>query len=440
MNMHVRPGKIDGVVYANVSKSAMQRACAAALLHNGITHIKNAGNSNDDRAALQIISSMGAEITELTARHLKIKGCGTPFKNATQPQQMHCGESGLSIRMFTPIAALAGVPVTITGEGSLATRPMHFFEEVLPALGVQVQSNEGCVPLIVQGPLKPADITVDGSLSSQYLTGLLLAYAAAGASGKRITVSNLKSKPYIDLTLQLMKQFGLSLPVNENYLAFSFSDDATSSANNVVEYTVEGDWSGAAFLLVAGAVAGSVTVKALLAASRQADKRIVDALLDAGAEVTVAEEEVAVSKKQLVPFRFDATDCPDLFPPLVALAANCNGTTTIKGVSRLKHKESDRGKTLQEEFAKLNVQIVLDGDLMHVNSSGRPMVKNYTLNSHHDHRIAMAVAVATLTADFPTTIRNADAVNKSYPDFYTHLKMLGADCNEEPASAKTATH
>jgi 3-phosphoshikimate 1-carboxyvinyltransferase len=277
----------------------------------------------------------------------------------------------------------------------------------------------------VRGPLVPKDITVDGSLSSQFLTGLLMAYAAANASGVTITVNDLKSKPYIDLTLQVMKQFGLKMPVNLHYKQFVFPEQSTESGASQDVYTVEGDWSGAAFLLVAGAVSKQIRVEGIYNTSRQADKKIIDAILDAGATVQVEDDAVEVSRNTLEAFQFDATDCPDLFPPLVALAANCQGVTQIRGLRRLKHKESDRGATLQEEFAKLDVRIDLKDDIMLVYGTGQIRVKNFTLNSHHDHRIAMAVAIAAINADFPISIRNADAVNKSYPDFWKHLSALG---------------
>jgi 3-phosphoshikimate 1-carboxyvinyltransferase len=252
-----------------------------------------------------------------------------------------------------------------------------------------------------------------------------MAYAAANASGVTITVTDLKSKPYIDLTLKVMADFGLKVPRNENYERFVYSQESAVNTPGLHHYTVEGDWSGAAFLLVAGAVAGMVEVSSIFNTSRQADKKIIDALLDAGADVLVTDNSVSVSRKSLEAFRFDATDCPDLFPPLVALAAHCTGTTSIRGLRRLKHKESDRGVTLQEEFDKLGVAIDLNDDIMLVHGDGHIRPNNFTLNSHHDHRIAMAGAVAALNAGFPITIRHADAVNKSYPDFWRHLSALG---------------
>jgi 3-phosphoshikimate 1-carboxyvinyltransferase len=328
---------------------------------------------------------------------------------------------------------MSNITITINGEGSLLTRPMDFFDEVLPALGVTIKSNDGKLPLQVQGPLNPRNIDIDGSLSSQFLTGLLMAYAASDSEGVSITVKNLKSKPYIDLTLQVIKQFGLKTPVNKNYEEFFFpvlAQNGTKQKDDTVHYAVEGDWSGAAFLLVAGAIGGAVEVKGIHNTSTQADKKIIDALLDAGAEVEVSDDRVSVSRKNLEAFDFNATDCPDLFPPLVALAAHCKGITRIRGLRRLKHKESDRGLTLKEEFTKLSTQIDLNDDEMLVHGNGGIFVKNRILNSHHDHRIAMACAVACIAGDFDVQIRHAEAVNKSYPDFWQHMIKLGALISE----------
>jgi len=417
MQVVVSSSRVDGSIQAPASKSAMQRACAAALLKGGTTIIRNPGTSNDDKAALQIIRQLGAVVEE-REDHLVVTSNGVhPASNT-----IHCGESGLSIRMFTPIAALATRAIEITGDGSLKKRPMDFFGDVLPKLNVAVETNDGKIPLQVKGPLQPTTITIDGSLSSQYLTGLLFAYAAASAQNVTIQVERLASKPYVDLTLNIMKRFGLPLPHNRNYEAFYF--DAASAQRNVntVEYYVEGDWSGAAFLLVAGAIAGTVTVKGLDTTSTQADKAILQALMQTGALMSVAEAEIKISTASLQPFHFDATDCPDLFPPLVALAACCNGRSVIEGVSRLAHKESDRAHTLQEEFGKMGVEITLQDNLMLIN--GGTAIKGASVHSHHDHRIAMACAVAGLVADGPTAIDVAEAVNKSYPLFWEHLQSL----------------
>lgn len=401
----------------------MQRACAAALLNDGLTTISNPGKSNDDLAALEVIKILGANIIEMEKDQLTVTSKGVwPVS-----KEMNCGESGLGIRMFAPIAALSKEPIVINGTGSLLTRPMNFFDEIFPQLDISIESNNGKLPVSVKGPLQPKDITIDGSLSSQFLTGLLMAFGKAAKEAVTIEVTNLKSKPYIDLTLQVMKHFGYDV-TNNNYESFLIKP-SNNLAGTAINYTVEGDWSGGAFLLVAGAIAGKITVKGLDTFSTQADKAILQALIDSGSSISIQEKQIdiaypSVGSNGLKPFHFDATDCPDLFPPLVALAAYCNGTSVIEGVNRLAHKESNRGLTLQEEFGKMGITIILQDDLMMVKGGGG--VKGAVVHSHHDHRIAMACAVAGLRADRETVIEDAEAINKSYPDFYEHLKQLEA--------------
>jgi len=419
MKVTINPSQLRGTIQAPASKSSMQRAYAAALLVKGISQLHNPGHSNDDKAALDIIQRLGAKAA-LENGVWTIESGGVDPVDTT----INCGESGLSIRMFTPLAALSDKEITINGSGSLVTRPMDFFDAILPKLNVKVKSQGGKLPLVIQGPLVPADIEVDGSLSSQFLTGLLMAYAAAGASNVSIKVKDLRSKPYIDLTLSVMKEFGLKVPENRKYEEFWFDELAPDSRLLTHNYTVEGDWSGGAFLLVAGAIAGPIMVNGLDLTSTQADKTIVDALMAANAGIAIEAKGIRIHQSAMTGFYFDATDCPDLFPPLVALAAYCKGKTTIKGVSRLAHKESDRALTLQDEFDKMGVTIDLEGDDMIIHGTAK--VKGADVHSHHDHRIAMACGVAGLRADSEMVIEEAQAVSKSYPDFYNDLKSLGA--------------
>lgn len=436
----VRPSKISGMIQAPASKSSMQRALAASLLTKGTSIINNPGNSNDDKAAIEIIKKLGAEV-EFQSNKLKITSNGLNPNSG----EINCGESGLGIRMFAPIIALSNKEITINGEGSLLNRPMNFFDTFFPQLAVEISSNEGKLPLKIKGPLQPKNIEVDGSLSSQFITGLLMAYSASlnpSAGGTlqdsdnsriSIKVHNLKSKPYIDLTLDVMKQFGMNVPENRNYEEFIFHNDSSQNpplGGGGAEYTVESDWSGGAFLLVAGVIAGPITLKGLDLTSPQGDKKIIDALMSANANIAMEAKGIKVrpslpSGAEMRAFDFDATDCPDLFPPLVALAAYCKGTTTIKGVRRLMHKESNRAVSLQEEFGKMGVKIEWSGDEMKIYGGGK--LKGAAVHSHHDHRIAMACAVAALQAEGETSIESAEAINKSYPDFFWHLKKLGAD-------------
>ena len=428
----VYPSKIFGSVIAPASKSSMQRACAAALVRRGISIIHNPGISNDDIASLNVIKILGAKTKYSADGSLEIDSTDIHLPDTLN---INFGESGLGIRMFTPIAALTESLVNIEGEGSLTSRPMDFFDEILPQLKVQISSNNGKLPLKIKGALVPKNIGIDGSLSSQFLTGLLLAYAASlnPSEGRTlrdddtiaITVNNLKSKPYIDLTLKVMQDFGLLVPENRNYEEFIFQKSKIKNRISKIEYTVEGDWSGSAFLLVAGAIAGGITVSGLDEHSTQADKKILEALKSCGCNVSIRHKDVSIAHSSgcKKAFYFDANDCPDLFPPLVALASYCEGITEIEGVERLAHKESNRALTLQEEFAKLGIEIILENNLMKI--KGGTLVKSAVTHSHHDHRIAMACAVAALGAAGAVTIEEADAIKKSYPNFYQHLAQVG---------------
>jgi 3-phosphoshikimate 1-carboxyvinyltransferase len=432
MRATVYPNTLRGEQVAPASKSSMQRACAAALLHRGTTRILNPGHSNDDIAAIDVIQKLGAIVKTEDGSNEKIT---TPSilvqSNGVKPigSSMNCGESGLGIRMFAPIAALSDQSITIEGKGSLLKRPMHFFDTIFPKLGIQIQSHSGFLPIHIKGPLQPANIEVDGSLSSQFLTGLLMAYAATENTNAVIEVQDLKSKPYIDLTLSVLNTFGWKVQ-HQEYKRFEFQAHPPLAEH--IEYTVEGDWSGAAFLLVAGAIAGPIVVKGLQLDSTQADKAVMQALKDACTTIEIHENSILIGPAKdsteivgpLKAFEFDATDCPDLFPPLVALAAVCKGVSIIHGVNRLAHKESDRGLTLQTEFAKLGIRIELNQDRMMV--YGGTGIYGAEVSSHHDHRIAMACGVAALCADGPVSITNAEAVNKSYTDFFKQLQHLGA--------------
>jgi 3-phosphoshikimate 1-carboxyvinyltransferase len=277
------------------------------------------------------------------------------------PVKLHCGESGLALRMFAPIASLLNPFVTITGEGSLSGRPVSMIADALSQLGMTVVTNGGFLPMKLMGKISGRNAMIDGSSGSQLLTGLLMALPLLN-SDSEITVENLKSKPYISLTCQLLSDFGISIE-NHDFRRFVIPGSQSYRAH---EYTVEGDWSGAAFLLVAGAIAGEVTVSNLNCESKQADRTVLDVLNEAGASVTVDENSVRVARSYLKAFTFDATDSPDLFPPLAALASYCSGISRIKGVSRLAHKESNRARAISEVLGAMNIIVRVEDDEMFI--------------------------------------------------------------------------
>lgn len=420
MIVTISPSKVSGKINAPASKSSMQRACAAALLTPGTTILDHFGNSNDEKAAIEVIRKLGADI-QLKGNKMVVNSSDHIFHSPDSKKNIlvDCGESGLSTRMFGPIAALYNHDVTLNGHGSILKRPMNFFDKYLPQLGVEVFSNSGKLPVTFRGPLHPKNIKVDGALSSQFLTGLLFAFAKSATRPQTIRVQNLQSKPYIDLTLSVLEHFYFEVK-HRNYESFEILPRKTLPPHSI-RYRVEGDWSNAAFLLVAGAVAGKVVISGLDLKSAQGDKQVLDALYACGAEVKLNEKSISVSPGDLQSFEFDATDCPDLFPPLVALATHCKGTTTLWGVNRLLHKESNRAITLRDEFRKLNAVVDFSGDKMTIEGKD---LKGAKVSSHNDHRIAMACAIAGLTAKGNTVIHDAEAVNKSYPGFFDDLKKL----------------
>ena len=411
MEQSVYPSTLGGSVKAPASKSMMQRAIAAAMLSNGKCVIYNPSYCADSLAAINIISSLGAKTERLPDKLIIESGGG--LKETT----LNCGESGLAIRMFSPIAALFDEEITLTGANTLKKRPMNIITDALSELGVECLSEGGFLPIRVKGTLQGGSIKIDGSLSSQLLTGLLMALPLA-KNDSEIIVNNLKSRPYIDMTIQLLNDFGITI-INNDYSVFHIPANQKYIPR---DYTVEGDWSGGAFLLVAGAINGKITVSGLQQSSAQSDKDILTALKEAGAKMDITDDSVTVEPAALKPFTFDATHSPDLFPPLATLAAYCNGESVIKGVSRLIHKESNRAEAIVNEFSKLGIKIIIEGDTMKI-TGGKPTGGN--VESHDDHRMAMAMAVTAVSASGKVCIKESQCVVKSYPDFFDDLKMLG---------------
>jgi 3-phosphoshikimate 1-carboxyvinyltransferase len=416
MERYVDPSAIKGVIKAPASKSMTQRAIAAALLADGQSIIHNPSYCDDSLAAMSIAVGLGARV-EPQVNELKINGSAI-----LKEPKLNCGESGLAIRMFAPIAALYPVEITMVGANSLKKRPMSMIGEALSQLGVKCTSSNGFLPLTILGPITGGRCEIDGSVSSQLLTGLLMALPLA-ANSSEIRVSNLKSKPYIDMTIQLLKSFGITIH-NNDYNVFQIQGNQKYTPQ---DYTVEGDWSGGAFLLVAGAINGQLTVEGLRTDSLQSDMAIIKALEKAGAKMQLNGNQINISKSELKAFDFDATHSPDLFPPLVTLASYCKGTSTIKGVSRLIFKESDRASTLKEEFGKINIDVTISDDVMSV-TGGEPQGAH--VESHEDHRIAMALAVAALGAGGRVFIRDSQCVAKSYTGFFDDIRQLGALVHE----------
>ena len=411
MKTTIHKGRIAGSITAPASKSYAQRAVAAALLAGGETTLTHLDLCNDTRAALDVARRLGASVSHEGTTYT-IRGGLNPVST-----KLNIGESGLATRLYTPIASLCHMPITINGEGSILRRPIEMMEEPLQALGVEVISNGGYLPISVKGPMRGGEIHVDGSLSSQFITGLLMALPLS-PNDTVLHVENLKSRPYVDMTIDLAARFGVAIEHN-NYEQFYI---AGGQHYTPCTYNIEGDWSGASCLLVAGATAGSITIRNLNHISLQADLAIIEALARAGAEIITTNSSVTVHGGPLHAFEFDATDCPDLFPALAALAASCEGTSVLTGTQRLTYKESNRAETIAEVFGRLGIGVDLsEENTMRI--TGGP-VSSAVVDSHNDHRIAMAAAVAALSSDDSVVIEGADAADKSYPNFWNDLDTL----------------
>ncbi|MZP65429.1 MAG: 3-phosphoshikimate 1-carboxyvinyltransferase [Bacteroidales bacterium] len=412
MERSVKPSHVSGEIKAPPSKSMTQRAIAAALLADGDSLIVNPSYCDDALAAMSIAVSLGSRV-EPGPGSVSISG-----SRELKETKLNCGESGLAIRLFSPIASLFNAEITLSGAGSLRKRPMHMIEEALRQFGVECSTTGGMLPLTIRGPLRGGKCEIDGSISSQLLTGLLMSLPVAEKNSE-VSVRNLKSKPYIDMTLEVLRDFGIEAR-NENYELFIIPGGQRYIPRT---YEVEGDWSGGAFLLVAGAINGDLKISGLRSESQQSDMAILNALQSAGALMLISGDTIEIKKSELKAFEFDATESPDLFPPLVALASYCKGVSRIKGSSRLIHKESNRAKALGEEFEKLGIKVSVSADVMSVEGG---KVRGAHVSSHEDHRIAMASAVAALGAEGRVYIKDAHCVGKSYPLFFEDLRRAGA--------------
>ena len=414
MDKSVSAGSIRGTITPPSSKSYAQRAIALALLTNGRSVLRNLEFCKDTRSALKCIEALGAKVEFLDDSTLAIEGGLKPTSNT-----LYVGESGLATRLFTPIASLNPTPLTIQGEGTLLYRPMTMMIEPLRQLGVQVRDGGGFLPIEVQGPIHGGKIKVDGSVSSQFITGLLLALPLA-KEDTTLYVDSPVSTPYIDMTIDTARHFGVEIMHNEGDYSEFFIEG--SQQYTPTDLAIEGDWSGAASILVAGAIAGEVTVKNLSTLSKQADTAICRALERAGAGIVIEQDSITVSKRNLRAFEFDATNCPDLFPALAALAAAAEGVSVIKGTNRLRHKESDRAETICSEYEKLGIEVDISEDNIMRIRGGE--IHPATTFSHDDHRIAMSLAISALRCKGEVVIENAECIEKSYPTFFEDLESI----------------
>jgi 3-phosphoshikimate 1-carboxyvinyltransferase len=409
--IRIAPGPLSGRLRAPASKSHLQRLILAASLSPGTSRILDPGQSQDGQACLAVARALGAEV-EFGPREVRIRGGA-----AAPGLVLDCGESGFCLRAAAAVAALFETPFTLTGHGSLTKRPMDMVLEPLRQLGARCATRAGLTPLTVQGPLRGGRAQVDGRQSSQFLSGLLLALPRAQGDSE-LEVLGLRSGPYVSMTLEVLRAFGAEVEAADDLGRFRIRG---GQAYRPVDLAVEGDWSGAAFLLVAGAIAGEVRVDGLQAGSSQADRAVLDALTVAGANFRWEQGCLRVQESVLRGFDFDASDCPDLFPPLAVLACHASGTSRLRGALRLRAKESDRASALVAELSALGGKLRVDGDLMEI--TGGPLTGG-ELDPHNDHRMAMAGAVAALRSRDGVAMAGEGCVAKSYPEFFDALAAL----------------
>lgn len=399
-------------VIAPPSKSYAQRIILASALCNKDVVIEDVGECDDVLAILDVVQQLGSEI-----HASKGKVNLSPRKNDCK-KVLNCRESGLGIRLTTSISTTFGNEFTISGKGSLLKRPLTDFEDFLPKMGVSVELNNGFLPIKITGRLKGGEYFVDGSLSSQYISGLLMALPLCNED-TILSVHNSKSTPYIDITLGVLEQFGIEIH-HQDYQRYQIKGRQNYQLKGK-SISVEGDWSGAAFWIVFGLIKNEISIENLNPNSLQADKALLSVIEQIGGCFNWENDTLFVSEGEIKhrSFSFDATHCPDLFPILVVLAASINGISKIKGVHRLKHKESDRATVLLKEFGSLGLKIELEEDEMIIHGTGK--LNSGEIHSHNDHRIAMAGAISAILTPSGLTITDEDSVNKSYPNFWETL-------------------
>lgn len=440
------------LIKAPTSKSHAQRAIIAAGLSRGESNIYGFTPCDDTTAAIEMVKSFGVEVQyEQEMGHLTIKSAGADairneFEKETTPLEFNAGESGLLSKLTIPIAGhlSSSREITITGVNTLLNREYKDVDDVLKKVGLHFVSKNNYLPAKITGEIKGGNVSLSGKGGSQLLSGLLMALPLCTESSK-IELEHATSKPYIDLTLKTLKDFNVKIN-NVNYTQFQIP--GRQRYRKKIFYQIQGDWSSAALLLVGAAISNPVVVRNLSINTSQADERILEVLNMAGVEMVVnegpkylimcgdlpcafkdnPEDETCCSgnvniksvKLPLKAFEFDATDSPDLFPPLVVLALNCEGVSRIKGVCRLYNKESNRAEALYSEFTKLGARIDIDGDYMIV--KGGPLTGGYC-NTYGDHRIAMALTIAGLNIGSPLYIDNIECISKSYPNFIKNFEV-----------------
>lgn len=414
MRVRVSPSVPRGTIVVPPSKSIAHRAViCACLAQGGRSTLRHVGNSQDIRATACAMQAFGAELRE-TRKGLSVKG----GLAAGVPLVIDCGESGSTLRFLIPIACLLGQRVTFTGRGRLLERPQNVYEELFAERGIAFTHSPERIE--VCGRLEAGRFRLRGDVSSQFITGLLFALPLLKGDSVVEVLPPFESRSYVELTLDVLRSFGVSAKFTDEYtLAVP-----GGQSYRPCDYTVEGDYSQAAFYAVLGSVCGGIICGGLREDSTQGDRVIMDIVRSFGADLMRGNCGCCFQSGRLAAQEVDLADCPDLGPALMVLAAFSDGKTVIRNAGRLRLKESDRIAAMEEELRKLGVGIRSDTDTVTI--FDRSVLERETVvSAHNDHRIAMSLAVFAACSDAPVVIEGAECVAKSYPDFWEDFKSVG---------------
>ncbi len=418
------PQQLNGKIRAPRSKAYTHRALVASMLARGKSTIKDALVSDDTVATLDAIQELGARVHE-SKNEIEVQGIGVP---SSPEKHLDCAESGATLRFLTAIATTGTEKITFTTRTGLANRPIKPLLQALTRLGAltDLHQAEDILRVTVQGPLNGGATTINGEISSQFISGLLLAAPFARNDVTIKVEGSLESKPYVDLTLGILKKHGITIQQEKGAFLIPAPQEYKPAFHQVPS-----DFSSAAFIAAVGATAGdSVTLTSIEGDYHiEPDSVILELLSKIGVKVEKTDCELTVSKSHLRGFDFDARDHPDLVPVLEVLAAQAEGKTTITGVKRLRYKETDRLTTVPAELVKMGARIAVNDDRITID--GVDHLSGEKLSSHRDHRVAMACTVAALAAGGESVIEDAGVVSKSYPAFFGDLEALGAKFNVE---------
>ncbi|AXR81571.1 3-phosphoshikimate 1-carboxyvinyltransferase [Natrarchaeobaculum sulfurireducens] len=424
-NVTIVPSTLEGTVRAPPSKSYTHRAILAAGYADGAT-VRDALWSADTRATARAVSLFGGAVDRAEDGTLEVTGFdGRPEVPA---DVIDCDNSGTTMRLVTAAAALADGISVLTGDESLRSRPQGPLLDAIAALGGEAASTRGNgqAPLVVTGPIASGEVSIPGDVSSQYITALLMAGAVTDEGIDVVLETELKSAPYVDVTLEVLSDFG----VDAQETADGFSVDGGQSYRRAGgEYAVPGDFSSISYPLAAGAIAGEAGVRIEGAnPSAQGDTAIVEIVDRMGADVDWDREAgvIDVSSASLSGIEVSVEDTPDLLPTIATLGAVADGETHITNAEHVRYKETDRVSAMAEELGKMGVETTEERDSLTIHGSDSSL-EGATVSGRGDHRIIMSLALAGLVADGETTIEGTEHVDVSFPGFFDALSGLGVD-------------